>query len=467
MADEVLPYWAAGRRPDGAAGDDDLGALLRRRGRLSAGRAAVLVSQLAEALDSAHDAGMIHGRVTPASILISPGEPGRAVLTGAGAGRPGGSGGTLDYLAPEQIEGAAAGPRADQYALACVAYETLSGEPPFRRGDDLSLLRGQFADTPLPLTSLRPDLPPEADHVLARAMARDQGDRYHRCLDFAAALTSACGLDLDLVEPHPPVPAARPAPAAATMTSGPVALRAIPQLAQVPQLAYVPPPAQEQELAAAPVPRPAEMTGPGPAAEAPQPGGPADHGRPPWRADGPGAIDHRPGRPERRSPVLATAVLVVLLAIAGGIVMIVRSGGFSGGGPARSPGAASPGQQVSSPAGQPSASPSPSPSPPRAEPRTAPRGPAGVVRAYFTAINRHDYRRAWRLGGHVSSATYGEFATGLGTTSRDTLVVLSVNEDTVTARLIAVQTDGSVKTYQGTYVVSDGVIAQASVRQID
>jgi hypothetical protein len=90
-----------------------------------------------------------------------------------------------------------------------------------------------------------------------------------------------------------------------------------------------------------------------------------------------------------------------------------------------------------------------------------------VVRAYFTAINRHRYHRAWRLGGHVSSATFTEFASGLATTSRDTLIVLSVNGSTVTARLVAVQTDGSVRTYQGTYVVRDGVIAQASVRQID
>jgi hypothetical protein len=73
---------------------------------------------------------------------------------------------------------------------------------------------------------------------------------------------------------------------------------------------------------------------------------------------------------------------------------------------------------------------------------------------------------AWRLGGHVSSATYEKFTQGVATTSRDTLIVLSVNEDTVTARLVAVQTDGSVRTYQGAYLVRDGVITQASVRQI-
>jgi len=473
VADEVLPFsgdrgegtpvarggngiWGAGGRAAGPAGGEDLGALLRRRGRLPAGRTAVLVSQVAAALDAAHDAGLVHGSVTPASIVLGPGEDGRAVLTDAGTVRPGG---TLDYLAPEQIEGIASGPQADQYALACVAYEMLGGEPPFRRGDDLSLLRGQFAQTPLPLTSLRPDLPPETDLVLARAMTREPGDRYRRCLDFAAALTRACGLGQELTEPRPPVPAARPAPAAATMASGPLALRAVPALAPVP------------ELAAAPVPLPAEVIG----QERPQgttrlapPGeyGPGEDGPPPWRVGGPDVLDGgRPRRPrrDRRSPVLAVAVLVVLLAIAGGIVMILRSGGLSGGapqaGPARSAGTADPHPSASGPPA--------SPAPSRSPQRPAQLGPAGVVRAYFTAINRHRYHRAWRLGGHVSSATYEQFTQGLGTTARDTLIVLSVNEDTVTARLVAVQTDGSVRTYQGTYVVRDGVIAQASVRQID
>jgi hypothetical protein len=158
--------------------------------------------------------------------------------------------------------------------------------------------------------------------------------------------------------------------------------------------------------------------------------------------------------------VLAVAVLVVLLAIAGGIVMILRSSG-PGGGQARLPGAAP--HPASSPAGQPPGTPAPSPSPSR---HARALGPAGVVRAYFTAINQHRYHRAWRLGGHVSSATYEEFAQGLGTTDRDTVIVLSVNQETVTARVVAVQTDGSVKTYQGTYVVDGGVITQASVSQI-
>ena len=106
MADEVLPFsgdrgegtpvarggngiWGAGGRAAGPAGGEDLGALLRHRGRLPAGRTAVLVSQVAMALDAAHDAGLVHGSVTPASIVVGPGESGRAVLTDASVARPG------------------------------------------------------------------------------------------------------------------------------------------------------------------------------------------------------------------------------------------------------------------------------------------------------------------------------------------------------------------------------------------
>jgi hypothetical protein len=88
--------------------------------------------------------------------------------------------------------------------------------------------------------------------------------------------------------------------------------------------------------------------------------------------------------------VLAVAVLVVLPGIAGGIMMILRSGGGPQAGPARSPAAAGPDPPASGPAG--------SPAPFRPPQRPAQLGPAGVVRVYFTAINRHRYHRAWRLG---------------------------------------------------------------------
>jgi eukaryotic-like serine/threonine-protein kinase len=92
-------------------------------------------------------------------------------------------------------------------------------------------------------------------------------------------------------------------------------------------------------------------------------------------------------------------------------------------------------------------------------------GPAATVRAYVAAINGHDYARAWILGGRNTGWSYPDFVSGFGTTARDTLTIVSVSGDVVTARLAARQTDGTVRTYQGTYTVQSGVIIGFDVHQ--
>jgi hypothetical protein len=92
--------------------------------------------------------------------------------------------------------------------------------------------------------------------------------------------------------------------------------------------------------------------------------------------------------------------------------------------------------------------------------------PAGTVRAYFAAINNRDYARAWKLGGQNTGSSYSSFVSGLTTTANDTVTILSVAGKVVTARLTALQTDATVKTYQGTYTVSNGVITGFNVRQV-
>ena len=98
-----------------------------------------------------------------------------------------------------------------------------------------------------------------------------------------------------------------------------------------------------------------------------------------------------------------------------------------------------------------------------ARPRT---GPAATVRAYIAAINGHDYARAWSLGGQNAGESYSGFVSGFSTTATDTLTVVSVSGDVVTARLTAVQTDGTVDTYQGTYTVHHGVIVGFDILQV-
>jgi transcriptional regulator with XRE-family HTH domain len=94
-----------------------------------------------------------------------------------------------------------------------------------------------------------------------------------------------------------------------------------------------------------------------------------------------------------------------------------------------------------------------------------PIGPVATVRAYVAAINGHRYARAWRLGGRNSGGSYSQFVSGFGTTARDTLAIVSVSGDVVTARITAHETDGTVNIYQGTYAVDNGVIIGFDVLQ--
>jgi hypothetical protein len=92
--------------------------------------------------------------------------------------------------------------------------------------------------------------------------------------------------------------------------------------------------------------------------------------------------------------------------------------------------------------------------------------PVATVRAYVAAINGHHYARAWRLGGRNTGGSYPSFVSGFAGTANDTLTIVSVSGDVVTARLDAQQTDGTIATYQGTYTVHHGVITGFDVVQV-
>ncbi len=89
--------------------------------------------------------------------------------------------GTIDYVSPEQIRGETLDGRADQYALGCLIFETLTGTLPFDRTSDIAALYAHLED-PVPVASRRnPSLPTEVDAVLAHAMAKDPAQRYASC----------------------------------------------------------------------------------------------------------------------------------------------------------------------------------------------------------------------------------------------------------------------------------------------
>jgi serine/threonine-protein kinase len=186
----------------------DLRRVLDREGALPAVRAGEFLSPVASALDAAHRAGLVHRDVKPANILVdaSPGRPDHVYLSDFGVSKGAtasvsltGTGqfvGTPDYSAPEQIQGRVVDGRADQYALACVAYQLLTGEVPFERDQGLAVLLAHLSEPPPSLHSRRADLPEAADRVLARAMAKAPEQRYGSCGDFADALREAFGLAL-------------------------------------------------------------------------------------------------------------------------------------------------------------------------------------------------------------------------------------------------------------------------------
>jgi serine/threonine-protein kinase len=184
----------------------DVRALMRREGRLSPARAAAIISPVGSALDAAHAAGLVHRDVKPANILVDVqfGRPDHVYLADFGLSKAAfatsgltGAGqflGTADYISPEQIEDRPVDGRTDEYALACTAFELLAGAPPFRRGEAMAVMYAQLSEPPPLLTSRRPGLPPAADQVFARALAKAPEDRYASCREFAEALRAALGI---------------------------------------------------------------------------------------------------------------------------------------------------------------------------------------------------------------------------------------------------------------------------------
>jgi DNA-binding beta-propeller fold protein YncE/predicted Ser/Thr protein kinase len=155
----------------------DLRKLIDRQGPLSPARAVALLSQVADALDSAHAAGIVHRDVKPHNILV---EGERAYLSdfglakafeGTGAGSGASIVGTVEYMAPEQWRGERAGPAADVYSLGCVLYEALTGIVPYAR---------KAADT-------EPEIPEGLGAVIERAVSKDPAERYATAGELIAA----------------------------------------------------------------------------------------------------------------------------------------------------------------------------------------------------------------------------------------------------------------------------------------
>jgi DNA-binding beta-propeller fold protein YncE/ABC-type branched-subunit amino acid transport system substrate-binding protein len=173
----------------------DLKRLLADEGPLEAERTVRLVAQIADALDAAHERGLVHRDVKPSNVLID--GRGHVYLADFGLSRrlaeqapvaePGQSLGTVDYVAPEQIRGEELDGRADLYSLGCLLFECLAGRPPFAGRSDTAVVFSHLERDPPALPGL--------ERVIAKALAKQREDRYASGRELVGAARAALGIE--------------------------------------------------------------------------------------------------------------------------------------------------------------------------------------------------------------------------------------------------------------------------------
>ena len=211
----------------------NLRSLIDERGGLPVADVLRIGRQVADALDAAHRAGLVHRDVKPANVLVpAPTERGASPVkvTDFGIAKASGSDeltrtgtvmGTARYLAPEQVNGRSADARTDVYALGLLLYEMCCGHPPFGGDTDIATAMARLTTAPPPIRAERPDVPPALDDLVHRCLARDPAQRYAS----AAALREAIDAVARPGSAAPPAArdAARPATSAPPATTRPAA----------------------------------------------------------------------------------------------------------------------------------------------------------------------------------------------------------------------------------------------------
>ena len=177
----------------------DLGHVLNESGQpLDPARAVHYIEQVAEALDAAHTAGLVHRDVKPSNILITPRDfvylidfgiaqavnDTRLTSTGSAIG-------TFAYMAPERISAGQSEPRSDVYSLACVLHECLTGQPPFGGDSVEQQIAAHLMTAPPRPSEIRRGVPIDFDAVIAKGMAKDPDARYQTALELARAARNA------------------------------------------------------------------------------------------------------------------------------------------------------------------------------------------------------------------------------------------------------------------------------------
>jgi eukaryotic-like serine/threonine-protein kinase len=160
-------------------------------------RALEVIADACQALNFSHQHGIIHRDVKPANIMIS--KTGAVKVMDFGIARALADGGnsvtqtaavigTAQYLSPEQARGEAVDARSDVYSLGCVLYEILTGEPPFVGDSPVAVAYQHVREDPAPPSQRRPDISPELDAVVLKALAKNPDNRYQSAADMRADL---------------------------------------------------------------------------------------------------------------------------------------------------------------------------------------------------------------------------------------------------------------------------------------
>jgi serine/threonine protein kinase len=445
-------------------GHGDVRSLIDTAGRLTSSRTAAIIAQAASALDAAHAHGLVHRDVKPGNMLLAlaSDDSDHVYLSDFGLSKhsvnpstltsTGQFLGTLDYVSPEQIQGHPVDGRADQYALACTTFEMLTGAPPFRHDDSMAVMWAQLESEPPRVTDRRPDLSPAVDEVIAIALAKSPADRYQTCRDFAQALSAAFEQPVRPRTAPAEIRAQWPDPRSARHWPGDnqVADHAAGSNQRGPERAarVVPVTSWDRQGARTSDPVSFSAHPPRPAAASAAPSEFSRLAGTPLSRhfdDGQGTWQHQPDRASwARGRLRTNRSRTIALAVAAVFVLAVFAGiGYK---LAHRQGAAPP-PASSTQTGQ-----------------SVARRSALIVREYFSDINHHRFQAAYNISSQTESLA--KFKAGFAGTRRDAITILRTDGNVVTARLRALQTDGRVKVYEGTYTVVNGRITNPHVQQL-